>query len=181
MIVLSARPPAETTTLERQHNGEVECFSWASPNVPRLSDYEIAVLDMQIPSVNNFGHEFLGLRREVEILLRSGGVLICLNYFTVPTKTEIRCDHDTEFPAIIRAQSGRTRFEINYDWLPYGLLLSSSNVADPSAKVGAHFFLVSKNKEFADYFKGVTKYHKTIDNVIPKKDNEGNVIGYEFN
>lgn len=161
--------------------GNAYVYDWDEyPDIPRLSDYEIVVLDMEIPDDNNYGGAFLGLREETRILFESGGVMVCLNYFTKPTDHEIYYNSD-EGPLkrsdVIRT-GGSTRREINYDWMFHLGLLSRLNVAQVDAKIGTSWRLTSKDKIFTEYFKEVTEYHKTIDNVVSQEDEEGNFLGY---
>lgn len=177
MLVLSDKLIVENNELK----GNVDVHDWIEyPNIPRLSDYEIAVLDMRIPR-KKYGSAFLGLRKESQILLESGGVIICLNYFTRDTDHKTYWDSRIDHPAVIGGTGyGNLRWEINYDWIFSVGLLSTLNVAQLDAKPGKSFVLESKDKVFAEYFKGVTEYHKTIDNVHSKEDEEGNFLGYEI-
>lgn len=184
MLVLSDELDVEKKRLNIVMKGNVDVHSWFEyPDIPRLSDYEIAVLDMQIPDdareSSHYNYAFLGLRQEARILLESGGVIICLNYFTKPTSYKAYYHSDKGHPAVLRIGPHHRR-EINYDWLFSVGLLSRLNVAQLDAKPGKRLELLSKDKVFAKYFKGVTEYHKTIENVESKEDEEGNFLGYEI-
>lgn len=58
--------------------------------------------------------------------------------------------------------------------------MTESAIAQPDAKLGKSFDLVSKDKIFADYFKEVTVYHKTINSVRSKEDETGKLLGHVF-
>jgi len=176
MLILSNRLLIEKNPLEEK----ADIYGWHKfPNIPRLSDYEIAVLDMKIPA-GKYDGAFLGQRKEAQILLGAGGVLICLNYFTMRTNRRVYWSSKSQHPAVIRVLGQNQRWEINYDWVFASYLLSSLNVAQLDAKTGKNIALESKDKLFADYFKGVVEYHKTVDNIYPETDEEGNFLGYKL-
>lgn len=176
MLVLSDRLLQEGA-MKQSFGKDVELYPWiVFPNIPRLSDYEIAVLDMQIPESNDCKGAFLGLKNEVNTLFDSGGVVICLNYFTVTTPFKVKCVSDYDYPAIVRAGIV-TRFEINYDWIPLNLLYRTG-IADLEAKIGKHFDILSRDKNILEYFKGVDEYHKTVDSVELEHDKKGNLLRY---
>lgn len=182
MLVLSDNLHAEKDWLDIVMHGNVDLHDWIEyPNIPRLSDYEIVVLDMKIPDDNEYSDAFLGLADEVGTSLVSGGVMICLNYFTLPTPKLVYYnpkESDLKRSDVI-VHDGTHRKEINYDWMQ-DRLLSRLGVAQTDAKAGKSFVLTSKDKEFAEYFKEVTEYHKTIENVSSVEDEEGNFLGYEL-
>lgn len=181
MLVLSTKLEVHQAWLNIVMKGNVDVHDWFEyPDIPRLSDYEIVVLDMEIPDDNNCGGAFLGLREETRMLLESGGVLVCLNYLTKPT--DYKTNYNPDKSPLKRSDIIRTdrlsRREINYDWMFHLGLLSTLNVAQVDARIGTSFRLTSKDKIFTEYFKEVTEYHKTIDNVVSEEDKEGNFLGY---
>lgn len=182
MLVLSDKLQPDEEWLNIVMKGNVDVHGWIEcPNIPRASDYEIVALDMEIPHDNNYGGAFLGLNKEIEILLEHGGVIICLNHFTKPTNYNIQYNPKKgplKSSDVIMVDA-RTRREINYDWVFNDGLLATLGIAQIDAKIGKSFIATSKEKIIAEYFKGVTEYHKTIDNIHPKKDDEGNFLGYE--
>lgn len=178
MLVLSDKLNVEKISPEMLAEGNADFYNWSHyPNIPRLSDYEIAVLDMEIAKSNPYKGPFLGLRKEAKTLLESGGVLTCLNYFTASTRRETYFHRDDQHPAVIKTGDWIRR-EINYDWIFDNGLLSALNVAQLDARIGKNLALTSKDKAFVEYFKGVTEYHKTIDSIYSKEDEEGNFLGY---
>lgn len=183
MLVLSDHLHPDKEWLNIVMKGNVDVHRWIEfPNIPRLSDYEIVVLDMKIPVNNEYKGAFVGLCEETEILLRSGGVLVCLNYFTIPTEHTIHYDpSDSQLKNSDVIRFGTyDRLEINYDWIFNDAMLSKLNVAQTDAKLGESFLLISKEKVFSEYFKGVNEYHKTIDNIGSIEDEENNILGYRF-
>ena len=125
MLVLSDKLHFQKDAIKLTDN--VDVYQWIKfPNIPRLSDYEVVVLDMSISTSNKYSGTFLGIKEEVKLLLKSGGVLICLNHFTRIT-TRITSLEDN-YPARAFARPGY-RYEINYDWVPDISFLSATNVA----------------------------------------------------
>jgi len=183
MLVLSENLKIDEALLKVVMEANVDLCRWSEyPNIPRISDYEIVVLDLKIPNDNEYGHAFRGLRNETRILLESGGVMVCLNYFTIATNLKMyyhKGKSDLNESSIIIAEPTNWRWETNYDWFFHDNFLSKLNVAQTDAKIGRSFSLVSGDKIVAEYFKGVTEYHKTIDGVEPLRDEEGNVQGYQ--
>lgn len=180
-LVLSDKLRPDENWLDVVMKGDVNVHEWIEyPNIPRASDYEVVVLDMEIPHENEYGGAFLGLIREIEILLESGGVVICLNHFTKHTNYSTHYNpkkSPLKKSQVISVERYQRR-EMNYDWVFDDSLLSALNVSQVDAKIGRHFSLISKDKILAEYFKGVTEYHKTIDNIRSRTDEEGNFLGY---
>lgn len=162
-------------------NGNIH--KWTEcPQIPRPSDYEIFLLDLKISKQPFHQGAFFGLRQEIEVLLKAGGVVICLNYFTVPTIMKIHYhskESALEGKDIILAQRDE-RFETNYDWVYDELLLSRLNIAQVDAKVGTNFELVTKNKLYTKYFEGVSEYHKSVNAVEETLDDEGRLSGHHL-
>jgi hypothetical protein len=179
MLVLSDRinlPRGATHALEK----DVEGYAWIEyPNIPRLSDYEVVVLDMKTPVVNEYNGAFIGQRGEATTLLNSGGVIICLNYFTTRTGLELDCTAEAEHSGQVMI-GHHQRCEINYDWIENTRVLTSTNIANKGAKVGRNFVVLSKDHNYLQYFKGVTDYHKTIENVTPRCDEKEHLLGYDL-
>lgn len=183
MLVLSDTLNVDQDWLDTVMKRNVDVSHWSSyPNIPRLSDYEIVVLDMNIPRPSQVEGAFLGIRDEVRILLESSGVIVCLNHFTRHTKKETL--HNKEETGLngssVVSSGGDWRREMNYDWMFHLYLISVTNLAHRNAKIGKSFRLMSKDKKFVEYFKGVNVYHKTIDGIAEKKDKQGNFMGYEI-
>jgi DNA-binding Lrp family transcriptional regulator len=180
MFILCEADSEELAAMRKAVKEKVDIYTWAEyPYIPRLSDYEIAVLDMDM-SKDYSRRCFIGLAKVVIELLNSGGVIICLNYFTVKTQAQVHSEDNDPHPAKIQAQR-RTRYEINYDWLAFDLeLLSALNVAQLDARIGKNFDVITKEKAYTEYLKGVSQYHKTIGNIIPKEDDDGRIIGYKL-
>ncbi len=162
-------------------NGAIEINRWVGPhNLPRPSDYEIVILDMAIGSYN-YGipsNTFFDIAQDIVNLLRAGGIVICLNYFTDKTRKRVTYNPKTsklKWKEIIPSGVGE-RYETNYDWIPYEDLLSALNIAEVNAKVGNNFILTTKKKEYIDYFSGVKEYHKILQFMEPKE----NARGYEL-
>lgn len=167
MVVLSDSLAIPDLALAVLFGDNVDIFSWGKcPQIPRPSDYEIVLLDLKI-SKGLHSSAFMGLRQEICTLLEAGGVVICLNYFTVSTNQSIAYDENNSHlkrKDIIRA--GRdTRFETNYDWVPEERLLSQLGIAQNDAQIGKKYDLKTQNKLFTEYLSGVPEYHKTVSNV----------------
>jgi hypothetical protein len=126
------------TDVERK-TSQVEIFSWAS-ETPRLSDYEIVVLDMKI-NFRPLKRAFINKREDIYKLLEAGGVVICI--------TNDRVTFHYDFQS-----------EDNYDWLKtedsYGLNFHVDNGP------GKNILVKSKNDFIIKYFQNVDSYHKTI-------------------
>jgi hypothetical protein len=166
--------------------GEVDIFEWMEhEKFPRVSDYEILVLDMEVKQRYGLENAFYGLRQDVESLLDSGGVIICLNYFTVSTTFTIHYVSDKsvleEKEVILSKKINHARMELNYDWIFSDKWLSNLNVAQLDAKKGANFVVKTKNNLFLKYFSKVGEYHKTLNNVLEIKEADGTPTGkYKF-
>jgi hypothetical protein len=115
---------------------DVDIFCW-NREPPRLSDYEIVVLDMDVKT-NVSVTTFSSKRDDVNKLLEYGGVVICLTH------------------KLLRFGG----FCNNYEWL------NDSDVAnmriDHDSGIGKNIQLKSKSALMKEYFQSVKTYDKTI-------------------
>lgn len=123
----------------------VEIFSWSS-ETPRISDYEIVILDMNV-SYNKA--DFFNKRDDVYRLLNSGGVIICLTFFNKSMEREL----------IFR----NYHHETNYDWLNDSDQIRLGIWKDEG--LGKNILITTKNQLVKSFLEGVNEYHKTINGI----------------
>lgn len=123
----------------------VDIFSWSSVT-PRISDYEIVVLDMNA-SYNKA--DFFNKRDDVYRLLNSGGVIICLTFFNKLMDREL----------IFRNYNRET----NYDWLNDSDQIRLGLYKDEG--LGKNILITTKNQFVKSFLEGVNEYHKTISGI----------------
>jgi len=121
----------------------VDTFTWKE-NVPRLTDYEIVVLDMKAPKIN---WAFIEQRDYAQNLLEHAGVIICLTYHTIETGGSEGAEHET-----------------NYSWLN-GKQRTYLSILENTG-MGRNIRITSRNKLISKYLEDVTVYHKTIGDIL---------------
>jgi len=147
LVISDALEERERKSKESWKSQDIDLCSWSESTDLRLSDYGIAILDL------NFNKKFFsvgmfeGKQRDIPKMLDAGGVIVCLN-------------HLTHFATI-----GRDEYETNYHWFAE----FNPELVDIHAKPGKNIKLVSKENVFKEYFKGVTQYHKTLTSIITEE------------
>ncbi len=79
-----------------EFSSSILCSQWGV-NHPSLADFQCVILDMKLdtnilsdrPSVGYEGYSFYRLFDDVIRLLRAGGTLVCLNYYTFINKAAL--------------------------------------------------------------------------------------------
>jgi len=123
---------------------DIDICSWRESTDLRLSDYGIAILDLNFHQNSLAEGMFEGKQMDIYKMLDVGGVIICLNHSTYFTDTE------------------GDKYDTNYHWFAE----FNPELVDIYAKPGKNIKLVSKENVFKEYFKGVTQYHKTLTSCI---------------
>jgi hypothetical protein len=166
--------------LQSKYLASVTFSQWTGSH-PSLADFQCVVLDMKlntisslvisdIPTVHYKGFPFYVLFDDIIRLLRSGGVVICLNYYTFANESSKFTDghsktHKAIYEKRIRNYSYEYKYqgayETSYDWLDLDLL-KCTEVDRLNAMPGSQFKVISDLDVVKDYFLHVKEYHKTI-------------------
>lgn len=126
----------------------IDLCSWEESLGVRLSDYGIAVLDLNLGKSSWEKGMFEGKQRDIYKMLDAGGVIVSLNHLTRLTSFPLK----------------EYKYETNYHWFAE----FNPELVDINAKPGKNIKLISEERLFKEYFKGVTQYHKTLTSIRDK-------------
>jgi hypothetical protein len=124
----------------------MDVVDWRGAQGIKPSDYEVVILDTRIAARTKeqlayYRSFFVGMRPEIEILLRAGGVVFVLAGPSIPISID-RTDI----------------LETNYDFLPEALL-KETGLSTSESRIGARY---ESGTEWTQYFSYVPNYCKTI-------------------
>jgi hypothetical protein len=158
------------------------CSKWGERH-PSLADFSCVILDLKLdigadahpestPSVNYKGYSFYQLSDDVIRLLKVGGVVICLNYYTFINAGSLFIGSKILLAIFEKRQT--TYFyehkftgqeETSYDWLDLGFL-RCTKLDQMNIKPGQNFKVISKLDSVKRYFLNVREYHKVIQGIL---------------
>ena len=154
------------------------CSKWGMQH-PSLADFQCVVLDMKlntditsdIPSIKYQGYSFYKLSDDIIRLLRAGGVVICLNYYTFINQASLLYGSkvlNTIYEKRQTIYSYEHKYqgqeETSYDWLDLGFL-QCTQIDQMSIMPGQHFKVISTLDVVKNYFLYVKEYHKIIQGI----------------
>ncbi len=179
--------------LKNEYNSSILCSAWGIKH-PSLADFQCVILDMKLDTnidseylkVQYKGYSFYRLFDDVIRLLRAGGTLICLNYYTfinVPinfsgTKVlnQIQQHRQSDY-------SYEHKFinyeETSYDWLDLGFL-QCTQLDRINIMPGQQIKSISKLDIIKRYFSYVREYHKIIQGVKRESGAGLGLISWNF-
>jgi len=164
--------------LKIKHDSSIICSSWGV-NHPSLADFQCVVLDMKLdtnigsdrPSVNYEGYSFYRLFDDVIRLLRAGGTLICLNYYTFINEAASFAGTQVLNQIHQKRQSNYSyehkftgQQETSYDWLDLGFL-QRTQLDRMNIMPGQQIKRISNLDVVKSYFSYVREYHKIIQGI----------------
>lgn len=171
------------------------CVKWEQSH-PAVADFQCAVLDMKLdrnvapapPRISYAGYPFYGLSDDVIRLLRAGGVVVCLNYYTF-LNTGSKFDDRSSRVHMAIFSKRREDFsyeykwtgleETSYDWLDLGLL-QRTEVDRLSAMPGQQLKVISTVQVVSDYFSHVREYHKVINGISRGTGSQRGYLEWRF-
>lgn len=172
----------------------VVCSQWEESH-PSPADFQCVVLDMKLLAhgtttllVYLDGYPFYGLFDDLVSLIQAGGVVICLNYYTVVNVVSRFNDTNLRVhQAINEKRRGTFSYEYkhhgpeetSYDWLDLGLL-QRTQLDRMNARPGGQFKVISTLDVVKQYFLYVEEYHKIIHGIRREPDARHGHIEWHF-
>jgi hypothetical protein len=166
---------------------DVDIHEWTSTS-PSPAGYQATVLDMNIVDAGSHDHRnhpFYGTKEHVERALKSGAVVICLDYLTY-TNPHSSLDGRRQDLQATRQLKGTFTYpskyqgiqETSYDWLDQGLL-GASKLDTMDARSSGQFRLTTQADEARSYFRFVRQFYKVIHGVELDRTGRRGTLRYQ--
>lgn len=174
--------------LKNEYSSSILCSAWGV-NHPSLADFQCVILDMKLDtsiisdprSVDYTGYSFYRLFDDVIRLLRAGGTLVCLNYYTFINKAALFAGTKVLNQIYNKRQSDFSyehkfigQEETSYDWLDLSFL-KETQIDRINIMPGQQIKLISKLDIIKRYFFYVREYHKVMQGINRKHNT---ALGY---
>lgn len=174
MLIISENIPKDVGYLNAEVHG------WGDQNLPLISNYEVVVLDTKFnSSTNKFGHIFSNINYDINKLLNSGGVVICLTYEVATTGDEVEVLRLSSHKPPLIERTGARRYETNYDWLSFKILEKTK--LNYKSRIGHRYDLLKNVEIFKNYFEYAKVFHKVIEGgVYFNKENKWKIHLYDY-
>jgi hypothetical protein len=151
---------------------DVDVHAWTNVS-PSPAGYQATILDMKILETGSAhqGYPFYGIKEHLERALKSGAVVICLDYVTY-VNPQSSFDRPRQDLQAIRQLKQTFTYptkhqdmqETSYDWLDQGFL-GTSRVDTTDARPSQQLRLTTQAEEVRRYFQFVKRSYKVIHGV----------------